>query len=375
MPTPTPMARQTAATQAPQRRGRFVWASSEHIESSGDVSLTLGTASQSYDVPASGFFRSMMLYVTATTAGNSANTAFQADAPWSAISEITLVDVQGTPIIAPISGYELYLINKYGGYSFMSDPTLSPAYTTTTGTGATGGSFGFCVVLPVEVLSRDALAALANQSSAAQYRWRVTIGASGDIYSTAPTAAPSVRIRSYYQGWTVPPASINGMPVEQTPPALGVVQNWSKQVVTLAAGGGYQTPRLQRVGNSIRNIILVARNSSNARATGILPADFSLVHNGFPLHSNVNFTVWQDYIQRQYGFSAAAKLDDGVQVFPFTSDLDGHPGGELRDQYLRTNTGSRLEYQGTFGAGSTLTILVNDVLVPDRLPTDALQRG
>src|SRR5437868_3449745 len=109
----------------------FVRASFEHIEPANvDRSNAIGASSVLLgpdDVPAYGYLRHLLVYVQAT-GGTGAAAVAKEDAPWSAIQELTLHDVNGAPIVGPISGYDLFLINKYGGYAGFGDPATSPAY-------------------------------------------------------------------------------------------------------------------------------------------------------------------------------------------------------------------------------------------------------
>lgn len=355
-----------AASAAPAVLEPFTKGTLRHREPGPEATQAFGTSIQNMELPASGFLRSVKLLVSATAAGNSATVAFKADAPWSAIGEITLLDATGVPLINPITGYELFLVNKWGGYEFDGDPTRSQVYSVTTGSGATGGSFAFALILPVEIVSREAFGALGNQNSSSPFRVRITLGASADVYSTAPTVVPTVTVKSYIDTWMVPSGKdpISGIPYQVFPTQHGVTQQWSKQEINTIAA--YQTLRLQQIGNHIRNIIFVTRDSSGVRVDTSFPTSYTWEFNGAQLDAAFPASLLREQMQETYGY-AAAQMDTGVYVFAYTDDLDGHPGGELREQYLRTSTGSRLELKGTFGAGAAggkVTVLTNDIRVP-----------
>src|SRR6202020_423070 len=55
------------------------------------------------------FLAAIEIEVIVTTSGNSATVAFTGDAPWNIIQQIKLDDPAGQSILAPISGYGLYL--------------------------------------------------------------------------------------------------------------------------------------------------------------------------------------------------------------------------------------------------------------------------
>ena len=63
-------------------------------------------------------------------------------------------------------------------------------------------------------------------------------------------------------------------------------------------------------------------------------------------------------MQEEYGIP----IIDGVFVYDFTHDDDGHPGNEDRNLWLPTVQATRLEVQGSFGTNATnLEIITNDV--------------
>lgn len=349
----------------------FTRAAKEHIEPFQDVSQQIGASSVQlgpYDVPAYGYMRYLVLHVTATGGvGGAATVAASEDAPWSAIQEVALLDVNGAPIVGPLSGYDLFLINKWGGYGFSTDPRQSPTYSAVaTGAGASG-NFSFLLRIPVEVSPRDALGALPNQNAASTYKLRVTLADSSLIYSTAPaTTLPTVRIRAHLEAWTQPTATdLRGNANAQQPPAVGTTSYWSKTIINIPSG--QQTVRLPRVGNYIRNLIFVWRDAAaGTRAAGANNwPDPAVTMWDTKILEYLPRDIWRDYMQRRYDYTgsadAARGLDTGVYVRDFAHDFDGHVGYELRDSWLPTVQSTRLEVQGSFGGAGVLTVLTNDV--------------
>lgn len=341
----------------------FTKAAREHVEPIFDVAAGVPGASARQlgngilEVPAYGYMRSLLFTVEATGgAAGAAVVAARADAPWSVIGSIALQDVNGQFIFGPYSGYEWMLVHMFGGGAFDADPTRSPAYSPMDA----NGNFKFALRLPVEITAQDALGALANQNSASTFKVQITLAPAADVYATAPaTTVPSVRVRGFLEAWTQP-ATVDafGTPNVQFPPALGTVQNWSKEDKAIAAGS--QTPRLSRVGNAIRTVILVTKNAAGARITTMFPDLITINWDGRQLQT-VSPDVLRHYMQERYGYTAA-QLPAGVYVFEFTHDFDGHPGGENRNGYLNTTQASRIELPGQYGAAGTLTVLMNDVL-------------
>lgn len=354
MPTAT-----TAAKDAAQALPLvpFVRAAFEHVEPFLDVSNVI-SANQVLigptDVPAYGFARSLLLFVQATGGAGAAAVAKE-DAPWSSLAEVTFHDVNGAPIVGPLTGYDLFLINKYGGYVGVGDPASMPEYSAVAAT----GNFAFMLRVPLEVSNRDALGALPNQNASANYKLRVVQGASTDIYGTNPTTFPTMRIRAWLEAWAAPAAtSPTGAPQAVQPPGVGTTQMWSKYVPNVASG--FNTIQLRRVGSPIRNLIFVFRNTTPARNESNFPDPLQLYIDS-KLITNEAQAIRKRYMRERIIAQAAA--DTGVFVVDFTHDFDGLVGGEMRDQWLPTVQSTRLELQGTFGAAGTLTILTNDVAV------------
>jgi hypothetical protein len=253
-------------------------------------------------------------------------------------------------------------VNKYGGYSFTQNPTLSPSYATTT----TAGNFAFLLRIPLEISRRDALGALPNMNSASPFKLRITQAANTEVYSTNPTGAPTIRWRAWLEAWS-PPAAQGpaGEPQAVQPPAIGTTQFWSQTTITTNSGS--QTLRLPRVGSLIRNLILVWRDNTNARSDSSLPDPLTFSWDGRVVF-NASQAVLQNYATERNGYtpnttnSGLGSLDTGTYVLSFAHDFDGHTGDEMRDLWLPTTQSSRLEVAGSFGTSGSLTVITNDVV-------------
>ena len=327
----------------------FTRVAKEHTEQIAfDTSTVMSTASQgpfSIEVPATGYLRNVVLIVNVT--GGVGASAAAPDSPWNVLTNITLTDAGGAPIVEAIDGYELYLIAKYGGYVFAPDPALQASFSNTI---ATNGNFAFAIRVPVEVGA--GVAALANMNAAQPYRLNYRVNASATVYTTSPTTLPTVRVRAVLESWTSPADG-------STPPMYGATQLWSKQVYTINSGAN--TTRLQRVGNTIRNLLLIHRDSTGARSALLMPDPVTLAFDQRQQHVTPR-AIRQLYATERYGF---ASLDVGVDNIDYTHDWDNHPGGaELHDLWMVSSQATRLEIQGVYGAAGTLTVLTNDLIIP-----------
>lgn len=357
-------------SQQPGAAGRtkdvvpFIRATKKHYEPFFDATYALGanqTVIPPVSVPAYGFLRGVWVRVDATGGTGTAAVASQ-NAPFNALANIALQDVNGAPLIGPFDGYRAFEITKYGGYHRSPDPRQG-AYSAP----STAGNFGFWLYLPIELVRRSGLGALANLNAAATYKIFATINNTAGIFSTPPTGLPNVRVRLWLDAWSQPPGSdLLGNMTDQLPPNHGTTQFWSEQVYPITAGS--QTIRLQRVGLYIRNLIVTLYNSSGARDDADWPDPLSLYLDGYELQ-NKGQSLFKQEMAQLYAYSpnsldAANTLDTGVYVYNFVDDDSPMPGMEERNRYLTTLQSSRLELRGTFGGSvgaGTLSVLTNDV--------------
>ena len=354
-----------------------------------DVVTTGTTSTQDLpvlNVPPAGFLRGLYVLVE-TTSGNTGtvSVAFKEDAPFNVLETITLEDVNNQPIVGPISGHDLYLINKYGGYAGFNDPKSAPApaYYALSGVGTTaaspstaqGGAYSFVLRIPVELVNRDGLGSLPNKSGTSMFKLRIRLNTTANVYGTAPGGSWVTRVRVQQVNWWDPPETdLKGRPLAQAPPAVQTTQYWSKSSYPVSAGQSRQS--LQRVGFLIRNMIFVLRDTSGTRSgsgDSAFPDPFTLQFEAIQLIVRLR-AVWLKMMAERFGTNRADALaggtalgdifsrDNGVYVEPFNLDFGLIPGGETRMGYLPTSSASRLEIQGAFGTGAgTFTVLTNDV--------------
>lgn len=339
----------------------FVRAAQEHVEPFLDVSLLISAANQQInpvDIPAYGFMRGVFLEVTGS-GGTGAAAVYKADAPFTALTDVRIADVNGAPIVGPLDGYDLFLANKYGGYR---RPGTSPKNVSDFATPTTG-NFSFLTYVPIEVNGRDALGALANLNAASSYKLSLTLAQKANVFSVDPTGLPTIRIRAWLDAWTQPtPADLKGQAQAVEPPAHGTTSYWSKYVFPVVLG--QNTIRLPRVGNLIRDMIFIYRDVSQVRNKANFPASFQIYWDT-RLLKDYSPIVWRGQMAQRFGLpgadDAATGLDTGVYVEDYMHEFDGQAGYEMRDGWLPTVGSTRLELQGNFAAAGALTVLTNDV--------------
>lgn len=352
----SPQAESTERAAAPKATNPFSRAAKRHREPFEDFSAVIastGTVRSNVDVPAFGFLRHLVIYVTASGGtASGTNAVAQEDAPLSVLQNVSLSDVNGAPIVGPMDGFDLLLANQFGGYTFQTNPASLPSYTSVDA----GGNFTFKIRIPVELTSHDALGALPNTNSGSTYKLNYTIAPSSSVYSTAPGGTqPTIRVRAWIEAWTQPPAfDFQGIQNATTPPAVGTTQFWSKSVNTISSGEN--RVRVTRMGNLLRNMILIFRTTAPARSSTNFPDPFRIEWDS-RIYDNVSRTLLVDDITEKNGLAPLT----GVFTYQWTDDASLKAGNESRDLYIPTTQGTKFELVGSFGAAGTLTILTNDV--------------
>lgn len=333
----------------------FAHAAHEHTEPViTDASLQLGAAQQPrgpFDVPAYGFLRHIYLQVQAS-GGVLGSGVLHPDYPFNVIQNLALVDVNGAPIFGPLDGYGALQSNIWGGYSFRQDPRLSPNYVGTI-------NFSFGLRVPIEIRADDGYGCLANQNAAAAYKLSWTLNTSNACFTTAPTTAPNVQVRAWLEAWSQPNAAdLANNPQQREPSGHGTTQFWSA-FGPRATVAGQQSVILPRVGNMIRNLIVIARDGTGARNDSVMPDPIQWNWDARILRLESQF--YRIAKQMELLQSGAAR-DTGVFVFPFNyGGLGSFVGADDLGLWLPTVQATRLELAGSSASSGTLQIVTNDV--------------
>lgn len=244
-----------------------------------------------YSLDTDGFTSLLYVVMVCTTAANAATVVFKEDGPFSAILSLQFSDTNNKPILGPVTGHDLYLINKYGGYGHNDDAKNSPNYTATAGAGATGGSFSFILRVPIEIVHRDGFGSLLNKSASAVYKLDMTLAGGGDVYSTSPTTLGSVRTRVQQVGWMdSDQQDVYKNPADPNPPALNSIQYWDKQ--TLVVGTGSMNQQLNTFSGLVRNLLFEFRTQAGVRTEADFPDPFELHYDKTVPVSRIG-TAWR----------------------------------------------------------------------------------
>lgn len=331
----------------------FTASSHKHTEPAFTVTVTPGATVQQLnpiDLPAYGYLRHVFLEVSAS--GGVGGT-LAADAPWNLFQSIMLQDVNGSNIYGPLDGYATYVANLLGGYAPRSNPADSPDYV------GSAPNPKFYLRVPVEISEKDALGALANQNSAANYKLSLVINTLANLFSSAPSTAPTITIRGWLEAWTLPaPQDNKGRPQAQVPPLLGTGQYWSTRTQSGILAGDNTIP-LTRLGNYLRVVAFISRDASGVRSNSVFPDPYRFEWDGMMIRSESQFYARQTIYEKTGG---VLTLPNGVFALLFnTGGPDNEVGNEDPDLWLPTSQSSRLEVKGTAAAPGTIQVLTNEV--------------
>jgi hypothetical protein len=358
--SPVPGLRFTVASR-PQSR----------FSNSQTVSNLAGSTSfQPIQLPATGFVRRISLFFTASVTSASAGAVVAGDGPWNLISGITLTDATGQPIFQPISGYNLYLVNKYlpagaektNTPNPWGNPHMGPefAFAST----STVGTATFRLDIDLEQDANTGYGCIPNLDSNASLQLKIDVAASTVAFSGTTTSAAtvSVRVSQYY--WAPVGSTLNGVPVATTPVGFGdyVETRYETQTVTASAEN---TVNVTNRGGMIKGLIAVSR-AAGTRTAYTATNNVGLILDNNPVDEGIPLEEHYAILRRTYGYFGAdlttsyapltagvlPGLDRGVQVWPFQTLSGG------RDSWLSTRVGSQLQLKVTPGtSASTLELI------------------
>lgn len=346
-----------------------------------DVTLAATTAAQklgTFKISPNGWLAGIWCYFQLTVTGGTYTAS--GDNPWSGIQKMTFRDVGNREIIGPLTGYEWFVVNKYGGYwPGQCDPRNAASGFQLPGTA--GSVTEFSLYIPLEIVYRDTLGEIENKSASASYTLEIYIDSMANTFGGGTFTGISWRMRGNLEGYTEPQAADSkGRPFSQAPPADGTVQYWASEIWTATAG--IQRYNQQNgIGYSIRNLAWIAYDNANGtRATGWnfgatpqagdWPDPFTLAFGKVQLFQRPA-NMWQNLMAKWYGFTTATISGDanlapenGVFVQSFARDFDTIVGNELRNGLLVTRAGNVLQGSGTFGAAANVHVLTNYLVPP-----------
>lgn len=314
---------------------------------------------------ANGFLAAIWAVLKTTTAGTNTEAATAGQAyPWCIIHEFQFKDQGGKEIDSAMGGFEWWLACRFGGYNGLPDLSELDSFE---GTSLTAPAF---TLLVPQALSPSSWGSLTNQTEATHYFVQPMIAPTSTIYKGKISKAPIYSLKLWIQYWNLPAARTppepggefpEGIPQEQRIPGEGTLQAWTRQANVKIEQGENPT-LITRVGQLIRTIILVTRNSSGEFSEKILPDPFRIMYER---------EEWRS-LERQRCKDQAKEMTQGPQkaiptgVYPFilSEGNTGWVAGSINpNTYLSTNASTRLEIKGNSEEKGSMDIIVNDVSV------------
>ncbi len=325
-------------------------------------------------LPATGFVRKIALKFDATYTTSATSAVVAGDAPFNLVTGITLTDATGQPIFQPISGYNLYLVNKYLSSGDVNtniprawgNPQLGPEYTYTAPS-STVGNATFRLDLDLEQDYNTGYGCVPNLDSNASLQLKIDVAPFSVAFAggTASAATVSVRISQHY--WAPVGSAINGVPVQTQPVGFGdyVETRYETQSVNASSEN---TVNVNNRGGVIKGCILVSR-AAGVRTAFTAGSNVGMILDNNPVDEGITLEEHYDQLRRTYGYIGAdlttsyaalsagllPGLDRGVIVDNFSSLSGG------RDSWLNTRIGSQFQFKVTPGASATQLEIVTQL--------------
>lgn len=358
--------------------------------------LTLTTATQDLgpiDVKAYDYMRALLVTATTTLAGGATGTA-QADAPFNLFTNVSVVQPNGQTMYQVSSGYHAAMIQKYGFYRSESDPRSDPTFN------INGSWATFAFRVPFELDLRDALGSLPNKDAAAPFQVDLVLNTLTNVFGSGQGTSPTLTVEVWLEAYDQPPQTLNGLQVQTTPPNMNTLQRWTEQNITMSTG--QFDARVRKLGNYVRCLIPIMRNSSNVRVglqysgtaaslAGTNFADPVQIVLDEDVKDNISAADWARRIWEVYGYGnsvqgTATTVASGVAsvnnttgatpdagqdtaygldtgVFPIPYFLDTRDPAENVNFYLPTIESEDYLLRGSWGSAvSKLVMLVCEVI-------------
>lgn len=360
---------------APAAGLRFTVASRPQRRFSNAQTISLLTANsfQPIQLPATGFVRKIGLLFTFTGTCASAGAVVAGDGPFNLLSGITLTDATGQPIQQPISGYALYLVNKYlpaGNENTninraWGNPQLGPEFNYAATSTTFSATFRLDIDLEQDV--NTGYGSIPNLDSNASLQVKIDAAAYTVAFTgtTVSAANLSVRVAQYY--WAPVGSMVGGVAAQQEPVGLGdyVETRFETQTVSASAEN---TVTITNRGGLIKGMILVSR-AAGVRTALTAGSNVGLILDNNPIDEGIPLEEHYDFIRRTYGYigtdlttaytpltaGVLPGLDRGVLPYNFGSLSGG------RDSWMNTRVGSLWQCKLTPGASATTLEIITQL--------------
>lgn len=331
----------------------FTYGSNQYVEKFFTNTTTLGTAQVELvsNVNPGGFLRGVRIQFRSSGGALGAGT-LNGDAPMSLYASATLENIDGSPILYPAPGYS-HAMRQWLSRPWTGDPSRRFDYSATVNPSGT-------LFLQNEI--KMTAGVLANTDARAQFRVRATLCTLAQLVSGGAPTAPAVVTTFFMESWAQPDAQdLRGNPIEPLPPGLNLATLARRQIYNFSAAGADNTIQLSNMGNELRLILMIARNSAGARADLLSdPVRWRLDNRSLGVMSP------DEIFNRMSDFYDALQLGSvrptGVYAFPRFF----YPGRGVGEPWLSTTNATYCIFESATGAGGTSGTLeiITDEVVP-----------
>ena len=352
-----------AAPASAAQRARPFCQASHHGTEQGTIftgTQSISTQTQGPNpLPATGYIRRIRLEAV-LTGGTSGTFTASGDAPYNFFNLVRLAEPNAAPIVE-LSGFNLLLADIYGGYAGWDDPRQDWDYV------GTAPNINIESYVPVD-LDPSGMGSLSNLSNASAFRLTLIAEAASNIYSANPSPFPAFTVTPQVDYWSLPNSvDMDGNQQATAPSYPGTIQLWS-QITNLSLATGNNRTALNRMGNQLRTVVMVTRQSA-LRSETPFPNPASLRWDDINLRIESPQSIRKE--MREYTYSTSTR-DLGVYVYPFSFGVSREVGGNGVSSFLPTVTATRFELSGTSGGAGTLDWVINDV---SSAPVSGVQRA
>lgn len=353
----------------------FLAGSWEYSEWMAQDTLTMGNSTEFvHNITPGGFLRGITFSLTSATGVLGTTATLAGEVPWSVIQSMTMESIDGTPILYPQLGYSYYLVARYTR-PWDGDPA-NDGTTLATGIGGYSATVNPAFRLRFFVEGRITIGVLPNTDARAQYRLRYTVAplvkpattAYGLVSVSTGVTAPKLTFNLYLETYAQPPTiDYAGNPIVQIPDGLTLQRFVSHQAGTNTNTGTF-TVKENRVGNLIRALLLVVRNSAGVRTN--LTAD--------PIRWRLDNTQIlseyrdrRDYEMDRFGSQQNARLYNSNRPTGTYVYFRYHNPGQMDGNYwLPTTEASYLQFELNGGPSSgTLDSITEDLAPAGPVPS------
>lgn len=327
--------------------------------------LVSGGSFNPIPLPATGWVRKIDMLFSQTITAASAAAVVAGDAPWNLITSVTLSDALGSPITQPVSGYNLYLINKYFGTGHVFADVLRPYGSPQVGAeyafaaSGTSGAATFRLRLDLELDWATGYGCIPNLDANAALQLKIDYA----VYSVAMTgttvSVASLTVTTEQDYWSPAPATLQGKAVSTMPPGAGDYVETRYETLTVSASA-MNLVQTQSRGGLVQGALLISRNGTTR--TAITPgSEFGFVMDNQAIYEGTTIESWYNKVRQAYGLIGAtittsyAPLSAGVIPGVDTGVIPVNWGvfNAWRDTYMSTRGGSLVQYKLTPGSGAT----------------------